>query len=305
MARRRVIHQEEEKEEKKTKPAFTPSEFDETEFLQTENKSAKMIYISLSVAFLAGIGSFVIMRAAHWLDLSSYMTVPIIAPFIFLPLVLYVFSRFDINIKELSWKKYLENGFMYLLAWFAVWMISMNPPFSDFSNPHIEDPIIVLDSDSGKQVTYVGTGSDTVMFVDDVEKTYQSISNISGVTNVEIYLPITDNWKLETVDVSISERKDGSWKEIEDLEQNAIFIGWNDSFEPDKNVSERVKNEWIQEKAEVWEGNLFAIKFTLTDLKNKTYDLHNGIQLRIDITAKDSRGNESRSLRDIKISTPE
>ena len=304
MARRRVIHEEEEvKDKKDKKPAFTPSKFDETEFLQTENKSAKMIYITLAIAAIAGIGSFIIMRIAYRMEMDSFMLVPIIAPFAFIPLVLYVFKRFSIDLKDLTWKKYLENGFMYVLAWFAVWMISMNPPFSDFSNPNIEELVIVIETESGKQITYINTDSEIMMFVDDIEKTYDSISNLTDITRVEIYVPITDNWNLDVVDVVISEKRDNTYHKIEDLGSYNIFKGWNDSFDPDKNVTERIGKEWIQKERDVWEGHLYAIKFDLTDLDNKTYELDDGIQLRIEIKVEDSHSNTNELLYDLRIST--
>ena len=125
MARRRIIHEEEVEEEKEKKPAFKPPKFDETEFLQTENKSAKMIYISLGIAVVAGLFSFALMRIFYSLDTDLHFTAPLVSPFIFAFLVVYLFKRFGINIKELEWKKWLENGFMFVLAWFVIWMLSM------------------------------------------------------------------------------------------------------------------------------------------------------------------------------------
>lgn len=303
MARRRVIHEEEEKEEKTKKPAFKPSEFDETEFLQTENKSAKMIYISLAVALLAGIASFILMRVVLAAGSENYNTVPIIVPFIFAPIALWAFGKFGIDIKELEWKKYLENGFMFVLAWFAVWMVSMNPPFSDFSDPLIEDLVIVIDTDSGKQVTYIDTDTETIMFVDDVEKVFESTRNLTDVSHVELFVPITDNWNLEDVDVKISEKVGSTWSEIENLEENDIFKGWNDSFDPEGNVSDTVEREWVQREKDVWEGHLYSIKFDFTDIENTTYDHQDGIELRIEIDAEDSQGNTSKLVYDIRIFT--
>ncbi|MFW3146719.1 MAG: hypothetical protein ACMUIE_07910 [Thermoplasmatota archaeon] len=302
MAKRRIIREEaEEHKEEDKRPAFKPSEFDETEFLQTENLSAKMIYISLGVALLAGLVSYGIMTASYYLGVGPHLILPIASPVVFVALVLHLFRRFGIDIKEVQWKKWLENGFMYALAWFVVWMLSMNPPFSDFSDPQIDDLVVVVETGSGKEVTYIHTDDQIIRYVDDVEKEFQTISDQTDVTGVWIYTPITDNWDLEKVEVEIQENREGGWKTITDPGLDTIQIGWNDSFHPEKNVSRKVREEWLKRSRDVWKEHLYGVHFDFTDLSNKTYETDDGIYIKVIFTASDSRGNDAVREIDFKV----
>ena len=301
MARRRIIHEEDEKEqekEKDAKPAFKPSEFNETEFLQTENKSAKMIYLSLGVAVLAGLFSFALMRLLYWLDVESFIIVPIVSPFLFAPLVAYLFKRFGINIKELEWKKWLENGFMYVLAWFVIWMLSMNPPVSDFSDPLIEDVVMQVETvdPSNKTLTYsyfLGVPYDSF---GNLSSTMGPPEDIEDIRTVTLFATMTDNWKVDSWDIEVYERSGGEWVDISDRVGKTIEIGKNLTLEPEKDLKDALKDEWLQREPDVWEDHLYSVRLDLSDrnLIGATYDLEDGrIDMMVIFKATDPMGNGS------------
>jgi hypothetical protein len=301
LARRRIIHEEEEKEqekEKDSKPAFKPSEFNETEFLQTENKSAKMIYISLGTAVLAGLFSFGIMRFLYWLDFNSFLLVPIVSPFLFAPLVAYLFQRFGINIRDLEWKKWLENGFMYVLAWFVIWMLSMNPPISDFSDPLIEDVVM--------EIQGVETATTNYTYSFFLGSAYNSIGNLTAdprsaddvedVRAVTLYSSITDNWKIDSWDVEVYERTGGEWVDISERIGETIYIGKNLTLEPERDLKNTLKKEWLQRESSVWKDHIFSVRFDLwdSDLVRSTYDISDDrLDIMVVFKARDSAGNRA------------
>ncbi len=277
MAKRRIVRPEEEaKAEKKVKPSFVPPKFDETEFLQTENRSAKMIYISLGMSVVAALFSFVLMRVLFELDVSSYRTIPIIIPIVCVPIGLFLFTKFGIDLKKLEKKKYFENGFMYAAGWVALFLIAMNPPISDLSDPHISDVVVMGTNIDGDEVWYL----------DEPTTDFPEV-NGSDVKSLEVYCLITDNWKVK-VRITVQRNLNGSWNDIPDSNQLEITIekvGNSSSFEVKKKESEIMKDSWYGDDMDNWEGYLHRVTFgNLTSLNGEG-------EFRIVYNARDLKGN--------------
>lgn len=279
MAKRRTVRREDgEKEETKEKPSFVAPEFDETDFLQTENRSAKMIYLSLASSLLAAVVSFFLMRGLYLLDVGNYRIIPVAVPIMMIPLVLYVFTRFGLDIKSLGWKKYLENGFMYFAAWAAVFLLSMNPPFSDFTRPSIGGVVVKVTDGSGKELWYLN----------------ETVHNYTqGDRSMEVFCLVTDNWRVEDLEINVFMRAPGSeWYEVPENASYGIVIEKvkNESqFDMDKDLSDIMEDSWYGDDFENWEGYLHVVRFenlSLLDLE---------MEYMIRYYVKDPRGN-SRTL---------
>ncbi|MBN1538563.1 MAG: hypothetical protein JW939_00325 [Candidatus Thermoplasmatota archaeon] len=297
MARRRIIHEEKAEEEKEKRPAFQPSEFNETEFLQTENKSAKMIYISLSVAVVAGILSFGLMRLFYYLDTGLHFIVPIVSPVAFAVLVLYLFHRFGIDIRELEWKKWLENGFMYLLAWFVVWMLSMNPPISDFSDPQIQEPVLELKTDGGRNFTYF---QEWLYINELVTDSYTPSVDIEDVSQIMVYAVITDNGRFSS-EIEVQYLSEGSYVllEEEELASLGIQIRKDIGFEPDEDLEDKIDDTWLQTDPKAWDGYLWTVVLEMKEVKNSTLlmdsvDQDSVLDMKVVYRAWDRWDNEAR-----------
>ncbi len=304
MAKRRIIRhegEEEEVEEEKKKPAFKPPEFDETEFLQTENRSAKLIYISLAVALVAGIVTYGLMTLLHSMDVEAKFTIPIVVPFLFIGVAVFIFGKFGIDVKNLEWKKWLENGFMYFVAWFAVWLVSMNPPFSDFAEPQISETFIEINLESGKVVNYVGDE----MFINDNVTTFQSMEDLEGVVNISIYATITDNWKLDSKDVTFEfKNRTGSWTILEEGGPTPVFVGKiKEVIDPTKRVNKVLDEEWLTSDDKVRSENLFKVRMEIGNETESWFidHLKDGMSLRITFSAEDSKGNEAEKIFDFRL----
>ena len=288
MARRRIVREEEEDaEEKDTKPAFKPSEFDETEFLQTENRNAKMIYTSLGVALFAGILSFIIMRLTYLLqpDGNTHFMIPIIAPFLLIPIALKLFSKFGIDYKSLDWKKYAENGFMYFATWAAVWVLSMNPPLSDFSDPMIGDFVFAEVDNDGDRIFHYN------------ETPY----SVEPAGSLEAFMVITDNYKIERrifelYLVDDSERDLLIKTEGEDVidypeEKYNLTVKKvvsNLTFPLDRDDSEIIEDSdnWFGNNFEDWNGSLWMVR--IGDLSQ----FSSGQEIIYSVYVEDTRGND-------------
>ena len=240
----------EEEAEEKDEPVFTPAEFDETEFLQTENRSARMIYISLSVALIAGILSFFIMRALHWMGSDLYNVLPIAAPIILLMLVYFLMKRFGIELRDLDWKKYLENGFMYTVTWGAIWMVSMNPPFSDLSSPIVSDPIFK-----------VTVGSRTSLH-------FEENDTFGNVESISTFFVVTDNVGTDDVDFTIRLKEGSQEMDIAPGSDLAKGVGLkiervddNTTLSPDKNETKTIReiDGWYGSDIGDWSRNLYMV----------------------------------------------
>lgn len=273
MARRRTVKEEERP--KAEEALFKRPEFDETEFLQTENRNAKMIYITLGMALIAGILSFVIMRAAHYLKLDVYLLLPIIAPIALAGGVLMLFSKFGIDIRALDWKKWLENGAMYVITWGAVWILSMNPPFSDLSEPVISEPVLSIVDLDGVPVTYLN----------------QTPSIVRDVREISFFFLITDNSGRYDVDISVFTVEAQQKRPVDGASGIAINKGPvedNSTFNITSRDSEIIdmKNGWYGPDFDSWEGNLHMVR--IENLTASSSD----VVILIEVRAWDRSGNE-------------
>lgn len=289
MVRQEADEEEEEREEETKKPAFKPPEFDETEFLQTENRSAKLIYISLGTAFAAGIVTFGIMTALHMLELGGKFTIPIVIPVLFTGVAVYLFGRFGIDVRNLEWKKWLENGVMYVVAWFAVWLVSMNPPFSDFADPTVSEPLMEIEVASGQKFYYLKDR----MFVDEDEQDFSSISELEDVAGMKVYATITDNWNLKSVDISLEYSRDGKTIKIDEGEMLDLTIKEaEENLDVPKNVSNAVDDQWLISDDDVREEYMYVVSMVFDN--QTALDLSEGVAFRLIFNAEDNRGNEVR-----------
>jgi hypothetical protein len=257
-----------------------------------------MIYISLGTAVAAGIFSFILMRIMYSLDTGMHFTIPMISPVGFAFLVVFLFKKFGIDIKELEWKKWLENGFMYLLAWFVIWMLSMNPPISDFSSPQIQEPVLELKTVEGRNHTYF---MGFLYINDQYSEEFKPSSEIDDVTQVLVYVPISDNNKIDKLEMDIYERSDGNWDLIEDIERVGIHISKNYTFEPDDKLEDRISEEWIQRESDVWEDNLWTVMFDIENIKNSTLDLDGGLDISIHYKVWDTWDNFTEKEFDFRV----
>lgn len=112
------------------KEYFKKPEFDEVEFMQKEIGNTKValltIIFSVPIAILAYLVTIAgLPVAAFLIGIGSIF------------LLRYVYQFFNIETDEFQTKDWLGNGAMFFLTWLAIWVLILNMPFSDLTNPTV------------------------------------------------------------------------------------------------------------------------------------------------------------------------
>jgi hypothetical protein len=115
-------------EEKKER--FKVPEFDEVEFMQKEIGNTKVAL--LTIAF-----SIPIAVLAYFVTLGGLPAAGFLIGIGSIFLLRYLYQFFNVDTDEFKTKDWLGNGAMFFLTWLAVWVLILNMPFSDLTNPTI------------------------------------------------------------------------------------------------------------------------------------------------------------------------
>ncbi|MEE9224214.1 MAG: hypothetical protein V3U51_05645 [Thermoplasmata archaeon] len=112
------------------KEYFKKPEFDEVEFMQKEVGNTK-------VALLSIIFSIPIAVLAYLVTLAGLPVAAFLIGIGSIFLLKYVYQFFNIETDKFETKDWLGNGAMFFLTWLAIWVLILNMPFSDLTNPTI------------------------------------------------------------------------------------------------------------------------------------------------------------------------
>lgn len=105
---------------------FALPDFDERGFMTREISSARVTFVAVGVATVAGVVARVLQvatDAAGWPWQLGF--VPILASIAIVPRVA---ARFGADVDTKDWKVVLGNGFMVFFTGLAVWMLLLNVP---------------------------------------------------------------------------------------------------------------------------------------------------------------------------------
>ncbi len=112
------------------KEYFKKPEFDEVEFMQKEIGNTK-------VALLTIIFSVPIAILAYLITLAGMPVAAFLIGIGSIFLLRYVYQFFNIETDEFQTKDWVGNGAMFFLTWLAIWVLILNMPFSDLTNPTV------------------------------------------------------------------------------------------------------------------------------------------------------------------------
>ncbi len=164
MARRR----HDKDEEDSTDEVFTPPDFDKKTYIEEETNRARASIVPVLFAALMGILSayiFLHLNPSYAWPVSAFIG---LSAFI---LVKYLYPFAGVDRSKLKKKDYIGHAFMYFLAWLAIFIIFLNPPFADYSAPAIEHVHLEGLDEHGNWTTYEANGNYTeyriVAFVHD------------------------------------------------------------------------------------------------------------------------------------------
>ncbi|MFO7793068.1 MAG: hypothetical protein R6W73_08870 [Candidatus Saliniplasma sp.] len=137
MAKRRKKDEEEDGYE------YEFPEFDRKEYMLDEIRKGKCVYISVALApIFSIIALFVFNYSGHEALLGFLVGLTGIA------ILKTLFQMVGIEVSELGKKEWAMSVAMYLFTFLAVWVILMNPPFSDFAAPTLDEMDLEFEEDN-------------------------------------------------------------------------------------------------------------------------------------------------------------
>ena len=163
--------------------AFKVPEFDEVAFLKREVEGAKAAMITLGYAFAVALASWT-------LTLVGLALVGGLLGFVALYGLRYLYPLSGIDLSRFDWKLWAGNGAIHLFAWFAFWVLLLNPPFLDVAPPLTHDAWTLPKGDPFT----VGAGGTIFL-------------TLGTDTSFQVFANVTDNQQL--VDVRIRVTVDG------------------------------------------------------------------------------------------------
>ncbi len=172
-------------------------EFDEEEYMKKEILKGKSTLISVAIAPIFGIVSWYVFTLT--MDGFISLFAGMFGIVFFKPL----YQKFNIDTSKIDKKGWIKNFGVYFFTLLAVWIILMNPPFSDFAEPEIGELQI-----------------EEVMDMDD------NLVELENVTedeeyNVTLRVEITSNSDLLTLEEGgVEAELDGREKEVSHAPNN-------------------------------------------------------------------------------------
>jgi len=176
MAQKKKKEPQKSQEKKEEKFEWTPPDFDEREFLTKDMKGTRTLLVTALFSTIAGIVAFLLTDTSWYLGLA--VIIGLVASLRF------IYPLFRIDIKAIEKKAWAGNIAMFLLLSLGIWVVLMNPPFSDHTDPTLEDNDIIIQGGNGNW-TIVTNLNTQIHSGQDVNFTVNA-SDISGIDRVEI-----------------------------------------------------------------------------------------------------------------------
>jgi hypothetical protein len=191
MAKKR--RKEEQKEEEKYE--FKPPDFDEKAFLEKDITATKTLFVSSLVAVVLGIIAFLLTGFSPLLG--------IVVIFAGALLLRYIYHFFKLEFAAIDKKTVLGNYILLIFLALGIWIILLNPPFSDMHGPEIMD-----------QNIYFTHNNETILY-----DQFRSI-NVGDETNITAVF--RDNGVLASIKVEIH-MSGGDVGEYHDMSPNGTY----------------------------------------------------------------------------------
>jgi hypothetical protein len=157
---------------------WKPPDFDEKSFLRTDIKGTKVLIAAAILGLILGFVAYALTGVSAWLGAIILLAGAVLLKKI-LPLI-------RINIDGVKTSTIAANALILFIIGLAMWMVLLNPPFSDHYPPQISTNQVYFQHDGGNYTLYTPS---SVIHVGD---------------NVRIVAKVVDNGKLGSVQVEIT-----------------------------------------------------------------------------------------------------
>ncbi len=139
MAKKRKKEKKEEQEYE-----FKPPEFNEREFLQKELRDTRAAIISVGIAVLFGVVAGVVTALSHGLVVVAFL-IGLVGIF----LLKFFYNLLGIDISGFTRRNWAGTVVTYFFTFLAIWVLLINTPFVDLTNPGIDELAIWVDDGTG------------------------------------------------------------------------------------------------------------------------------------------------------------
>jgi hypothetical protein len=130
MAKKRKKQKKAEEEEKYE---FIPPEFDEKQFLKDEMSATKQVLVIVGYGVLMGV------LAALATILMSNGIAGLAVLVIGFGTMKTIFSAMKIDLSKFTRKTWLGHAAWFFFTFLAIWILIINPPFTDFASPEVKN----------------------------------------------------------------------------------------------------------------------------------------------------------------------
>jgi hypothetical protein len=165
------------KVEKKEEFEWIPPEFDEKTFLKKDIEATRALIVTVIMCVVFAVIGYLVGVAVHF-------ALGFVVVFVGIYLLRFVLPLARVNMDNIEKKSMLGNYLLFFFLFLGLWVLFMNPPFTDHTDPSIDSPLIwVQDLDTGEWTLMTQDNRATLIHVGDAV-------NITAV--------ITDNGDLMT-----------------------------------------------------------------------------------------------------------
>jgi hypothetical protein len=185
------------------KVVFKRPDFDEKDYMRKEMLNAK-------------VGIITFFYALPYAFVSWQLALANLAVFGFLAVIIgilslrYVYPYFGVDVEDFEKKTWLGNGAVLVLTWLSIWVLLLNPPFSDLATPTISS--VQVSGNDGVDWTPVSRGET------------EQIPLVGS--NLTIKARVTDNVGIDRVQIEVNSlsRDVGAWAGEEDHMYGDSFL---------------------------------------------------------------------------------
>lgn len=115
---------------KDEEPDWVPPEFDEVGYMRKEIEGARAAVATIAWAVVGAIAAFLLYSVSPFLAFFAGIAVGFGMYF--------VFPLFGIRTESFKRRDWTSHGVTYFFAWLAFWIVLLNPPFGDFTDPTVQ-----------------------------------------------------------------------------------------------------------------------------------------------------------------------
>src|SRR5207245_4150218 len=115
---------------KEDEPDWVAPDFDEVGYMRQELEGARAAVATIGWAVIGALVAF-----------ALYSVLPVLAFFAGIAVgfgMYFVFPLIGIKTEPFKRRDWIGHGFTYVFSWLAFWIILLNPPFSDHTDPTIQ-----------------------------------------------------------------------------------------------------------------------------------------------------------------------